>query len=152
MPRKHNGCVTVLTVFGRTLRAKGLAVGSRDILTFCSAMAPLAPTDLVYLYWAGRTTMIVRRADIPVYAQVFRAFFLASDNPVQKMLKLKAQASAEAEATFEVPATEPSGEEPEEETLLGLMASNVETLKHRSFGECTEDELAAIRRIMARIK
>ncbi|HEY9287143.1 MAG TPA: VWA domain-containing protein [Candidatus Dormibacteraeota bacterium] len=115
-------------------------------------MAPLDPTDLVDLYWAGRTTMIVRREDIPVYDEVFRAFFLASDNPVQKMLKLKAQASAEAEATFEVPATEPSGKEDEEETLLGLMASNVETLKHRSFGECTEDELAAIRRIMARIK
>jgi len=152
MPRNHNGFVTVLTEFGRALRAKGLAVGSGDILTFCSAMAPLDPTDLVDLYWAGRTTMIVRREDIPVYDEVFRAFFLASDNPVQKMLKLKAQASAEAEATFEVPATEPSGKEDEEETLLGLMASNVETLKHRSFGECTEDELAAIRRIMARIK
>lgn len=152
MPRNHNGFVTVLTEFGRALRAKGLAVGSGDILTFCKAMAPLDPTDLVDLYWAGRTTMIVRREDIPVYDEVFRAFFLASDSPVQKMLKLKAQASAEAEATFEVPATEPSGKEDEEETLLGLMASNVETLKHRSFSECTEEELAAIRRIMARIK
>jgi uncharacterized protein with von Willebrand factor type A (vWA) domain len=152
MPRNHNGFVTVLTEFGRALRAKGLAVGSGDILTFCEAMAPLDPTDLIDLYWAGRTTMIVRREDIPVYDEVFRAFFLASDSPVQKMLKLKAQASAEAEAAFEVPATEPSGKEDEEETLLGLMASNVETLKHRSFSECTEEELAAIRRIMARIK
>jgi uncharacterized protein len=152
MPRNHNGFVTVLTEFGRALRAKGLAVGSGDILTFCSAMAPLDPTDLVDLYWAGRTTMIVRREDIPVYDEVFRAFFLASENPVQKVLKLKAQAAAEAEAAFETPATEPSGKEQEDETLLGLMASNVETLKHRSFSECTEEELAAIRRIMARIK
>jgi hypothetical protein len=115
-------------------------------------MAPLDPTDLVDLYWAGRTTMIVRREDLPVYDEVFRAFFLASDSPVQKMLKIKAQAAAEAEAAFDVPATEPSGKEQEEETLLGLMASNIETLKHRSFGECSDDELAAIRRIMARIK
>jgi uncharacterized protein with von Willebrand factor type A (vWA) domain len=152
MARNNNGFVTVLVEFGRALRAKGLAVGSGDILTYCSAMAPLDPTDLVDLYWAGRTTMIVRREDIPVYDEVFRAFFLASDSPVQKMLKLKAQAAAEAEAAFEIPSTEPSGKEEEEETLLGLMASNVETLKHRSFSECTEEELAAIRRIMARIK
>ena len=152
MALNNNGFVTVLVEFGRALRAKGLAVGSGDILTYCSAMTGLDPTDLVDLYWAGRTTMIVRREDIPVYDEVFRAFFLASDSPVQKMLKLKAQAAAEAEAAFEIPATEPSGKEDEEETLLGLMASNVETLKHRSFSECTEEELAAIRRIMARIK
>jgi uncharacterized protein with von Willebrand factor type A (vWA) domain len=152
MAPNHNGFVTVLVEFGRALRSKGLSVGSGDILTYCAAMAPLDPTDLVDLYWAGRTTMIVRREDLPVYDEVFRAFFLASDSPVQKMLKIKAQAAAEAEAAFDVPATEPSGKEQEEETLLGLMASNIETLKHRSFGECSDDELAAIRRIMARIK
>lgn len=149
---RNNAFTTVLVDFGRALRAKGLAVGSGDILTYCAAMAPLDPTDLLDLYWAGRTTMIVRREDLPVYDEVFRAYFLASDSPVQKMLKVKAQASAEADAPFEIPASEPSGKEEEEETLLGLMASNVESLKHRSFGECTDEELAAIRRIMARIK
>lgn len=152
MAGNHNGFVTVLVEFGRALRAKGLAVGSGDILTYCAAMAPLDPTDLLDLYWAGRTTMVVRREDLPLYDEVFKSFFLASDAPVQKMLKIKAQAAAEAEAAFEIPATEPSGKEEEEETLLGLMASNIETLKHRSFSECTDEELAAIRRIMARIK
>lgn len=152
MSRNNNGFVTVLVEFGRALRSKGLAVGSGDILTYCAAMAPLDPTDLVDLYWAGRTTMIVRREDLIVYDEVFRSFFLASDSPVQKMLRVKAQSAAEAETPFEIPATEPSGKEQEEEALLGLMASNTETLKHRSFGECTDEELAAIRRIMARIK
>ncbi|MGH3549302.1 MAG: vWA domain-containing protein [Pseudonocardiaceae bacterium] len=152
MSRDDNGFVTVLVDFGRALRSKGLAVGSGDILTYCAAMAPLDPTDLVDLYWAGRTTMVLRREDLPVYDEVFKSFFLASDAPIQQMLKVKAQSAAEAEAAFEVPATEPSGKEKDEEVLLGLMASNTETLKHRSFGECTEAELAAIRRIMARIK
>ncbi|MBV9162281.1 MAG: VWA domain-containing protein [Pseudonocardiales bacterium] len=152
MSRNNNGFVTVLVEFGRALRSKGLVVGSGDVLTYCAAMAPLDPTDLVDLYWAGRTTMIVRREDVVVYDEVFRSFFLASDSPVQKMLKVKAQSTAEAETPFEIPATEPSGKEQEEEALLGLMASNTETLKHRSFGECTDEELAAIRRIMERIK
>ncbi|HEY6423654.1 MAG TPA: VWA domain-containing protein [Pseudonocardiaceae bacterium] len=142
----------MLVEFGRALRSKGLAVGSGDILTYCKAMAPLDPTDLVDLYWAGRTTLVMRREDIVIYDEVFRAFFLGSDSPMQKLLKVKAQAAAEAEAAFDIPAAEPSGKESEEEVLLGLMASNVETLKHRSFGECTEDELRALRRIMSRIK
>ncbi len=152
MSRNHSGFTSVLVDFGRALRSKGLAVGSGDILTYCKAMAPLDPTDLVDLYWAGRTTLIMRREDLALYDEVFRSFFLASDSPVQKMLKVKAQSAAVAEAPFEIPATEPSGKEQEEETLLGLMASNVETLKHRSFGECTKEELDALRRIMARIK
>jgi uncharacterized protein with von Willebrand factor type A (vWA) domain len=152
MSRNNNGFVTVLVEFGRALRSKGLAIGSGDIMTYCAAMTPLDPTDLVDLYWAGRTTMIMRREDLIVYDEVFRSFFLASDSPVQQMLKVKAQSAAEAEVPFEIPATEPSGKEQEEEALLGLMASNVETLKHRSFSECTDEELAAIRRIMARIK
>ncbi len=152
MSRNHGGFTSVLVAFGRALRSKGLVVGSGDILTYCEALAPLDPTDLVDLYWAGRTTLIVRREDLVVYDEVFRSFFLATDSPIQQLLKVKAQASAVAEAPFEIPATEPSGKEQQEETLLGLMASNVETLKHRSFGECTKEELEALRRIMARIK
>ncbi|MGH3946857.1 MAG: vWA domain-containing protein [Pseudonocardiaceae bacterium] len=152
MSGNNSGFTSVLVDFGRALRSKGLAVGSGDILTYCKAMAPLDPTDLVDLYWAGRTTLITRREDLVVYDEVFKAFFLASDSPVQKMLKVKAQSAAVEEVPFEIPATEPAGKEQEEETLLGLMASNVETLKHRAFGECTKDELDAIRRIMARVK
>lgn len=152
MARNNSGFTSVLVDFGRALRSKGLAVGSGDILTYCKAMAPLDPTDLLDLYWAGRTTLIMRREDLVVYDEVFKEFFLASDGPVQKLLKIKAQSAAVAEAPFEIPATEPSGKEQQEETLLGLMASNVETLKHRSFGECTKDEINAIRRIMSRIK
>lgn len=143
--------VSVLVGFGRALRAEKLAVGSGDILTYCAAMAPLDPTDLVDLYWAGRATLITRRDDIPVYDEVFRSFFLAAGNPVQELLRIKAQTAAEAEATFEIPATEP-GEEHTEETRLGLLASNVEILKHKSFPTCTPEELAALRRIMARIR
>src|ERR1035441_7323843 len=36
--------------------------------------------------------------------------------------------------------------------LLGLMASDAEALRHKSFAACTPEELAAVRRIMARIR
>jgi uncharacterized protein len=68
------------------------------------------------------------------------------------MLTLKAQVTAEATAVLEVPATDQGGEVKEEEATLGLMASDAEALRHKSFAACTPEELAAVRRIMARIR
>ena len=52
--------VGVLVGFARELRAAGLAVGTGDVLTYCAAMDPLDPTDLVDLYWAGRATLVTQ--------------------------------------------------------------------------------------------
>jgi hypothetical protein len=145
--------VSTLVGFSRELRTAGLNVGSDDILAFCSAMGSLDPSDLVDLYWAGRTTLVTRRESIPVYDEVFRRYFLGGADPVREMLTLKAQATAEAQAVLEIPATDPpvAGHEDEQATL-GLMASDAEALRHKSFTACTPEELAALRRIMARIR
>jgi uncharacterized protein len=142
----------VLVGFARELRAAGITVGTGDVLTYCSAMAPLDPSDLIDLYWAGRTTLVSRRDDIPDYDQAFRRYFLADGAPAAALLLLKASAVAEAEAALVMPGTEPGPEEDEEQPVLGWMASDVDALKHRSFAACTAAELAALRRIMARIR
>ncbi len=143
----------VLVGFARELRANGLTVGTGDVLTYCSAMAPLDPTDLLDLYWAGRTTLVSRSDDIPAYDRAFRRYFLAEGAPAASLLMLRASAAAEAEAAALVmPGTEPGADENEEPPLLGWMASDVDALKHRSFAACTPAELAALRRIMARLR
>ncbi|MBA2310615.1 MAG: VWA domain-containing protein [Pseudonocardiales bacterium] len=152
MSGSNDGLVSVLVDFGRALRSDGVAVGSGDVLTFCQAMMPLDPTDLVDLYWAGRTSLVSRRDDIKIYDRVFRSFFLAADSPMQEIFQLKVQTEEEVETVLEIPATDPASDEREEEALLGLIGSNVETLKHKAFTACTAEELAALRRIMARIK
>jgi uncharacterized protein len=145
--------VTVMVNFSRELRAAGLTVGSGDMLSYCSAMSSLDPSDMLDLYWAGRVTLVTRRDDLPVYDQVFRRFFLGGADPVRQMLTLRAQETAEAEAVLEVPATDPGDEMREDqEATLGLMASDAEALRHKSFAACTPEELAAVRRIMARIR
>jgi uncharacterized protein len=144
----------VLVGFARELRSDSLTVGTGDVLTYCSAMAPLDPTDLLDLYWAGRTTLVSRADDIPAYDRAFRRYFLAEGAPAASLLMLRASAAAEAEAAaFVMPGTEPGAEDKEEEPpLLGWMASDVDALKHRSFAACTPAELAALRRIMARLR
>ena len=142
----------VLLDFSRELRGAGLAVGSGDILDYCSAMAPLDPTDLLDLYWAGRATLVTRRDSIPVYDEVFRRFFLAESAPAAETLQLAPRSGALAEAALQIPATEPAQDgRPGEQAVLGLMASDAEVLRHKEFTTCTPQELAALRRIMTRI-
>jgi uncharacterized protein len=142
----------LLVQFAGALRAAGLTVGTGDVLTYSSAMLPLDPSDLLDLYWAGRTTLVSRRDDIGVYDRVFREFFLADGASAASILTLKAAAAAETEAALIMPGTEPGPEQDEEKPVLGWMASDVDALKHRSFAACTPAELAALRRIMARIR
>ena len=70
-----------LVGFGRALREAGLPVGTGDVLTYCAAMEPLDPTDLMDLYWAGRTTLVTRRDQIPTYHEVFKTWFLGAPAP-----------------------------------------------------------------------
>jgi uncharacterized protein len=144
--------VGLLVDFAAELRSAGLAVGSGDVLTYCAAMTPLDPSDLLDLYWAGRTTLVTRRESIGVYDEVFRRFFLAESGPVRELLKVKAHVTAETMAVLQVPATDPDGDGRQEEAALGLMASDAEVLRHKSFTACTPEELAALRRIMTRIR
>jgi len=142
----------VLVGFARELRAAGVTVGTGDVLAYCSAMQPLDPSDLADLYWAGRVTLVSRREDISPYDQVFRRFFLNEGSPEPTALLLRATAAAGAQPPLVMPGTEPGPEQDAEQSVLGWMASDVEALKHRSFAACTPEELAALRRILARIR
>jgi uncharacterized protein len=143
---------SLLVKFAGELRTAGLAVGSGDVLLYCSALGRLNPADLADLYWAGRTTLVNRRDDIAVYDQVFRRFFLAVDGTAEDPLPLLLRASAQAQGALAMPSTEPDESEREDQAVLGWMASDVEAVKRKSFAACTPEELAALRRIMARIR
>jgi uncharacterized protein with von Willebrand factor type A (vWA) domain len=145
--------VAVLVDFAHELRVAELPIGSGDVLTYCAAMATLDPTDLIDLYWAGRATLVTRRDNIPTYDRVFRRFFLDEGEDLPAPLALNIRAHEQLQSVLNVPATEPGKDgRDEEETRLGLIGSDAEVLKGKSFAACTDDELAALRRIMARMR
>jgi uncharacterized protein len=152
VPDRPQPFTPVLVGFGRELRADGLTVGTGDVLTYCAAMTPLDPADLVDLYWAGRVTLVGRGEDIATYNTVFRRYFLDEQSQAAKTLMLPATVVAQATAELIMAGDpgRPPGEE--DKPVLGLMASDVDALKHRSFAACTPQELAALRRIIARIR
>jgi uncharacterized protein with von Willebrand factor type A (vWA) domain len=145
--------VGVLVAFARELRGAGLGVGSGDVLTYSAAMARLDPTDLVDLYWAGRTTMVTRREQITVYDRVFRHFFLDETQALPEPLKLAIHAANHTQSTLVVPATDPGPEDLEsQQAQLGFVASDAEVLRSKAFAACTPEELASLRRIIARMR
>jgi uncharacterized protein len=120
-----------LTVFGRALRAEGLAVGTGRIAEFCRAAALLGAADL---YWAGRATLVARPEEIPTYDRVFAAYFGPHKRKQKQGVPIRVRVEVEAEA--------------EEE--FGL-ASSVELLKRKSFSRCSAEELAQLTELMAQI-
>jgi len=145
--------IALLTAFGRELRAAGIAVGTDSVMDYCTAVAELDPSDVLDVYWAGRGTLVSRRDQIAVYDRVFRAFFLdeAIDDPTDPRVRMRS--SPNASATLELP--DPESGRPgtvEVDTQLGLVASPVEVSRTKAFAACTPEELAAMRRLMARIR
>jgi hypothetical protein len=150
--KNGSGMSEVLVGFGHALREESVAVGSGQVLTFCQAAARLNPTDLADLYWGGRACLITRQIDLPVYDRVFRSYFLGMESDLGEFFKLKAQLSPEAESTLEILQGDEPGEERPDEPQLGLMASTVDSLRHKRFDECTPEELEMLRRLMARFR
>src|SRR5262245_28729388 len=122
-------------------------------MTYCAAAAALDPTDLLDLYWAGRTTLVTRRDQIPAYDRVFRRFFLDEREAFPEPWTGAITPAVQANAVLEVPANDPREDDRDEKPArLGFMASDVDVFRHKSFAACTPEELAALRRIMHRIR
>jgi len=145
--------VDLLVAFGNELRSDGVAVGSGDVLTYVNAVATLDPTDLLDLFWAGRSTLVTRREQIPTYDRVFKRFFLDEHERLPEPWQSIARNPANVQGVLEIPATDPGTGEPDAKPArLGFMASDVEIWRHKSFTACTPEELAVLRRIMTRIR
>ncbi len=148
------GLVERFVEFGHELRAEGLTIGSGDLLTYCAAIAVLNPGDLQDVYWGGRTTLVTRRDQIPVYNRVFRRFFLGHSDTTADADPEVAEAAVGTRAVLEIPDSEPgdANADDEDETTLGFMASNAEIWRNKSFAACTAEELTELRRIMAQVR
>ena len=142
-----------LVEFARLLRQEGVPVGTSDVMAFGTAAATLDPADLLDLYWAGRSTLVTRHDQIATYHRAFLRFFLDDEAAEEEQSPFSPQARAQARAALELPDPEPGPEAGEEqEALLGLVASDATTLRHKSFSACSPEELAALRRIMRTIR
>jgi len=139
--------------FCSVLRLEGVNVGLDNTMAFVSAAALFESGRLEDIYWSGRTTLAHRRAQIPIYDACFTRFFLGG-NTDDETTRLPARfAGPESDAVVNVPSGEPREDGgDEQQTSLGLSASAAAVDQSKDFAECTEEEHAAIRRIVASLK
>lgn len=139
--------------FGQKLRESGLSIGSDDVISFCKGIAELNPTDIVDIYWSGRTTLVHRKDQIPIYNTKFREFFLDITVDEQDTRKVQIKSSSNANSVLEIPLVEPGTPGAgEEETKMGLMASSSELWRNKAFAECTPKELATLRKMISTLR
>jgi len=136
-----------LVGFGRYLRATGLPVGTGRILSFCRSATVLNPLDREDLRLAARATLVSRHEDFDALDQAFNRYF--SDEPVRLPERQTPPTNAKQSkdshlSEDEVLTGHSSGgldSEAEGQAALRVVASEVERLRAKDFGELSEQEI-----------
>ncbi|RPI10206.1 MAG: hypothetical protein EHM63_03470, partial [Actinobacteria bacterium] len=66
----------IAVAFARILRGAGLDVPVGAVVAYAEALGVLGIGQRSGVYWAGRTTLVRRIEDVPVYDRAFGAFWL----------------------------------------------------------------------------
>ncbi len=142
--------LAALVGFGHALRDEGLAVGSGQLVVYARALADLDTSDADDLYWAGRACLVCHHDDVAAYDRAFRRWF--GGGPGGQLKVSGAVPRRQPTLSFEPPAATTAGPPGRPERPRGSLASSAEVLRHRPFAECTSEELAALRVLMARLR
>lgn len=146
-PGPAEGAQGVVALAG-ALRRAGVGIGTGQVVTCQRAVGHLDADDLGDRYWAGRTTLISDPADLAVYDRVFRTLaFAAMDDPRLPRPPAPRPAAEVTAGSDRRGVTAGQGRP----TTVGAVASERERLRRRRFDRASEEELAAIGRLLDRI-
>jgi hypothetical protein len=159
-----------ITHFARALRRAGLPVGPGRVLDAIRAVEAAGFTSRTDFYWTLHACLVTRRADMTVFAQVFRLFWrdprylehmmsmlLPSIHGTQPETKAEAAARRAAEALLHgandrppPPPDDAAGQEFEIDARGTV--SGEERLRTLDFEQMSPDEMAEARRMIARLR
>jgi uncharacterized protein len=132
------------------LRQAGVRIGTGQVVTCQRAFHAIAAAggDAEDRYWAGRITLVSDPGDLARYDRVVAHLrlpdLLVPPDPAQRPRDVEVAAGTDRTAG----AAGGGGEE----LVAGLVASERERLRRRRFDAATEDELAAIDRLLGRLR
>lgn len=140
--------MTAAVSFVHRLRRAGLEVPTGATLAFTDALAALPEATVRQRYWAGRSTLVVRHEDIPVYDAVFADSF----RPVTEFAKPEHAVSLaiDADDAGDDAGNDDDDSSPSDEHVLRFSA--VESLRTKDFAQYTDVELLQARRLMHHLR
>lgn len=128
--------------FVQLLRESGMEVGVGSAIRFTEALGILGAPGMPELYWAARSTLLVRREQLEAFDEAFAAFFLGQGNGEPESVDTP-------EASFER-APEAALLDNEADVGTGTTEerhvawSRAEQLAHRDLADCSGEELAEL--------
>jgi uncharacterized protein len=138
--------------FARVLRGAGLDVPVGTVVTYAEALAALGLDRRAGVYWAGRTTLVRKIEDVPLYDRAFGAYWQGwrDDGPavepqVDEITLLLDDDTLETQPPDD-------GDEVEEREVITVRFSAHEILRHKDFAAYTRPELDEARRLMADLR
>jgi hypothetical protein len=138
--------------FARVLRGAGLDVPVGTVVAYAEALAAVGIDGRSGVYWAGRTTLVRRIEDVPLYDRAFRAWWLAWHDttriempPEEITLLLDDDDTPDAEPELD-------GDDTEEREVITVRFSAHEILRHKDFAAYDRAELDEARRLMADLR
>jgi uncharacterized protein len=157
----EHGVLERLVGFGRYLRASGLAVGPGRVLSFCRAAAVLDPSNRTDLRTAARTTLVSRPEDFGVLDDAFDRYFGGGTPTEPKVTESLVQRNRQAEGDDgqRAPAAGAGlrsslaleDDEVEGDAPIRVVASDVEVLRTKDFGEMDDAERKAAEILIRRL-
>ena len=144
--------VEAAVAFGRVLRSAGLSAPVGSVAVFAEALGEVDVADRSSVYWAGRTTLVRRPEDVPVYDRAFRAFWggrggrwTTIDTPPEPAVLALDDGTGEDGGP-------PDDAEAEERPVLTVRWSPAEVLRHKDFAAYSRTELDEAHRLMADLR
>jgi len=149
--------------FGRTLRNRGLPVGTGRIVTFCRSAGALGVRNREDLYWAGRASLISRPEDVGMFDAAFDDWFGTGIHldlnlpapPGEPGLDELEKALSEQALDDHVVAREwheaDEQAETEGDASIRIVASAAEMLRDKSFADITDEERERVTKLIRKL-
>jgi uncharacterized protein len=139
----------LVAAFGRRLHDAGVPVTAERAERFASALSVVRPVARRRLYWTARAVFVSEPSQVVAFDRVFREVF---GRPAEPEPPLDVAHRLQEVPADDQPADVPAqGGEPREQ-LVPVLASDEEQLRRKRFDELEPDELAAMMRLMARLR
>lgn len=141
--------------FCRLLRAAGLRVPASATINFVEALGHVGADGRSSVYWAGRSTLIHRPEDLPLYDRIFAVFWdqQGGDDRLQiEEMAPPITIALDSDDDDEDEESDGGGDDRPEGEVQEVRFSRAEVLTNKDFADCTKEELAELSRLMSELR
>lgn len=143
------GVEEIITGFAAALRGAGLSVPTGSVVLFTRALGHLGLERRDLVYWAGRSTLVRRQEDLPVYDRVFQWFWEDTPAPVVPVVE---EAVPLVLATDDDPDAVDDSGPPSEGDVVTVRYSAAEVLRRSDLSALTASEWQEARRLISALR